>query len=165
MAECPGESHLLVTGTTRNALPLQRLMLINHLLSWESILWSDESKFNMFGSDGRSKVWRASKEAFLPECLKPTVKYGGGSVMVWGCMSAKGVGKLHFIEGIIYAEVYENILAKQMIPSAENLLGHRYTFQHENDPKYTWRSVSWHLWRANGSTCWNGLPRVRTWTQ
>ena len=25
---------------------------------WHSILWSDESKFNLFGSDGRRMVWR-----------------------------------------------------------------------------------------------------------
>ncbi|GFX11175.1 transposable element Tcb1 transposase [Trichonephila clavipes] len=30
-----------------------------------------------------------------------TVKYGGRSVLVWGCMSAGGVGELVFIDGIM----------------------------------------------------------------
>ena len=43
-----------------------------------------------------------------------TVKHGGGSVMIWGCMSAKGVGEMTFIDGAI-----------------------RGIFQYDNDPKHT----------------------------
>ncbi|CAF4553057.1 unnamed protein product [Rotaria socialis] len=60
----------------------------------DSILWSDESKFNLFGSNGRQIVWRQTNESMKRECLKPTVKCGGGSVMVWDCMAASGVGNL-----------------------------------------------------------------------
>lgn len=45
-----------------------------------------------------------------PNNLIPTVKHGGGSVMVWGCMSAGGVGKLHFIEGTMNHQTYIAIL-------------------------------------------------------
>ena len=59
---------------------------------YHSIRWSDESKFNLFGSDGRQIVWRQPHQSMKQQCLKPTVKYGGGSVIVWGCMAANGVG-------------------------------------------------------------------------
>ncbi len=35
------------------------------------------------------------------KCVMPTVKHGGGNVIVWGCMNAAGVGELYFIEGNI----------------------------------------------------------------
>lgn len=41
--------------------------------------------------------------------LQPTVKYRGGSVMVQDYISARGVGNLHFINGIMKHDVYLNI--------------------------------------------------------
>ena len=34
-------------------------------------------------------------------CLKPTVKHGGGSIMVWGYLTAIGMGDLVRIDGIM----------------------------------------------------------------
>ncbi len=62
----------------------------------------------------------------------PTVKHGGGSVMIWGWMSAAGTGELQFIVGTINANMYCDILKQSMIPSIRRL-GHRAVFQHDND--------------------------------
>ena len=59
---------------------------------WKHVLWSDESKFNLFGSDGKIIVWRSTIEEYDSKCTVPTVKHNGGSVMVWGCFSRSGVG-------------------------------------------------------------------------
>ncbi|GFT68091.1 transposable element Tc1 transposase [Trichonephila clavipes] len=59
---------------------------------WKKVIFSDESKFNIFGSDGRRTVWRKPNTALDPKNLRPTVKHGGGSFMVWGCMASNGVG-------------------------------------------------------------------------
>ncbi|OXA40237.1 Transposable element Tc1 transposase [Folsomia candida] len=83
------------------------------------ILWTDESKFNVFGSDGRRRVWRYPKEALNPKNLNPTVKHGGGSVMVWGCMASSGAGKMEFIDGIMdqYKNLFENLDLDDDLPS------------------------------------------------
>ena len=50
------------------------------LCFWDQVLWTDESKFNLFASDGRVMVWRTPEEAFDPRCTVPTVDHGGGNV-------------------------------------------------------------------------------------
>ncbi len=102
---------------------------------WNHVLWSDETKKNLFGSDGVKRVWRQPGEEYKDMCVLPTVKHGGGSVMVWGCMSAAGTGELQFIEGTMNANMYCDILKQSMIPSLRRL-GRRAVFQHDNDPKH-----------------------------
>ena len=53
----------------------------------KSIIFSDETKFNLRYSDGKVYVWRTKSSEILPEHVEPAVKFGGGSVMVWACFS------------------------------------------------------------------------------
>ncbi len=99
---------------------------------WNHVLWSDETKINLFGSDGVKGVWQQPGEEYKDKCVLPTVKHGGGSVMVWGCMSTAGTGKLQFIEGNINSNMCCDILKQSMIPSLRRL-GRRAVFQHDND--------------------------------
>ncbi len=99
---------------------------------WNYILWSDETKITVFRTDGFKTVWRRKGEEYKEKCMVPTVKHGGGSVLMWGCMSAAGVGELHFIDGIMNSQ----ILKEKMLPSLR-ALGRRALFQHDNDPKHT----------------------------
>ena len=44
---------------------------------WNMVHFSDESKFNLFGSDGKRFVRRKTGERLSPQCVKETVKFGG----------------------------------------------------------------------------------------
>lgn len=68
---------------------------------WKKVLFTDESKFELFRSKRRAYVRRRPFERYRNYCILPTIKHGGGSIMVWGCVSAKGVGPLKIIEGIM----------------------------------------------------------------
>ena len=59
----------------------------------------------------------------------PTVKHGGGNVMVWGCMSAAGVGELHFMEGNMNSNMYCEILQHDSLPPETGLQGSVPTWQ------------------------------------
>ncbi len=99
---------------------------------WNHVLWSDETKINLFGSDLVSDLWRQPGEEYKDKCVLSTVKHGDGSVMVWGCMSAASIGELQFIEGTMNVNIYCHILKQSMISSLRRL-DRRAVFQHDND--------------------------------
>ncbi len=83
-------------------------------------------------------MWRKSGTAHHLSNTVPTVKHGGGSIMLWGCFSAAGTGRLVAIEGKMNAAKYRDILDENLLQSAQDLrLGRRFTFQQDNDPKHT----------------------------
>ena len=46
------------------------------------VMWSDETKINYLGSDGRKYVG----EGLSDRLVEGTMKFGGGKLMLWGCM-------------------------------------------------------------------------------
>ena len=110
---------------------------------WRRVVWSDESKFQIFGSDGRQYCWRKPGDPLRDAHVQPTVKYGGGCIMVWGCMTSKGIGYLTKINDGLDAELYQRILGDELEATLEwyDLAKNEVVFQHDNDPKHTARST------------------------
>ena len=104
----------------------------------ENIIWSDEKKVELFGRNTATSVWRENGTAFKKHYTIPTVRFGGGSIMIWGCFSSKGTGDLQIIHGRMNASMYRNIVEKNLQKSA-TFLGHgrNFVLQHDNDPKPT----------------------------
>ncbi|CAK9796647.1 Transposable element Tc1 transposase [Anthophora quadrimaculata] len=105
---------------------------------WKRVLWTDESKFELIGLKQRLRVWRKTGEELEDRHLQKTVKYGGGSIMVWGCFSWEGVGHLIKIDGIMTADTYIDILCENLEVSLLQLgLENSFILQQDNDPKHT----------------------------
>ncbi|GBL84257.1 Transposable element Tcb2 transposase [Araneus ventricosus] len=73
---------------------------------------------------------------FDPVYQIPTMKHGGGNVMVWECVSRLGMDSMRRIQGITDKFQYEDILENIMLPYARNSLGRGFIFQQDNDPKH-----------------------------
>ena len=58
---------------------------------WKSVQWSDESKCDIFGPNRSVFVRRRVGEWMISACVVPTVKHGGGGVIVWGCFAGDTV--------------------------------------------------------------------------
>lgn len=111
---------------------------------WKMIVWSDESKFNVFGNDGRPYVRRPPLKELDKKYTKKTVKHGGSSVVVWGCFTSSGVGSIVQINGKMTGEKYKNILNDHLNGDFADNLPLAWTFQQDNDPKHCPRVVkSW----------------------
>ena len=67
--------------------------------TWQNILFSDESKFNLKFSDGRVRIYRRRRERFADGCVKETDQLGGGGVMVWGGITHVGKTNLKIVVG------------------------------------------------------------------
>ena len=106
---------------------------------WKRVVWSDETKINRFGSDGRQWVWKQKGEGLIQREVEGTVKFGGGNIMVWGCMGWNGVEHLAEVEGRMDADQYVSILEDHMLPSLEEsgIPKEEVIFQQDNDPKHT----------------------------
>ena len=71
---------------------------------WKRVLWSDETKINRIGSDGRVYTWKKRGEPLSDCIITLTVKHGGeNNLMIWGCMGWNGVGKLMEVQGAMDA--------------------------------------------------------------
>ena len=106
---------------------------------WKKVVWSDETKVNRIGSDGCVWVWKRAGEPLTDWTTTPTVKHGGGHIMVWGCMGWNGVGMLIEVEGIMNAKQYVEILEGGLMDSVDKLEMDQENlyFQQDNDPKHT----------------------------
>lgn len=85
----------------------------------------------------RRVVCRVGEE-FNADCVVPTIKHGGGSIMVWGCMTSSGVGELFVCEGRMNSTKYINVLESALLPSFTTLFGDTNMdgakFQQDNAP-------------------------------
>ncbi len=106
---------------------------------WKRVLWSDEVKFNRVGSDGRKWVYKRAGEALSDRLVDGSLKFGGGSLMMWGCMTWEGTGFACKIDGKMDADLYCQILEDELQATLQhyNKSPDGIIFQQDNDPKHT----------------------------
>jgi hypothetical protein len=71
-------------------------------------------------------------EWMISTCVVPTVKHGGGGVMVWLCFAGDTLGDLLRIQGTLNHHGYHSILQRYTIPSGLCLMG-LFVFKEDND--------------------------------
>ena len=92
-----------------------------NLRTWRKIHWSDESRFLLHVTNDRMRVWRHKNTAYNPRNIQPTVLYGGGSVMVWRCISHDCKVGLVTIQGNLTGDQYiRDVLQPVAVPHFDN---------------------------------------------
>ncbi len=83
---------------------------------WNSVLFTDESRFCVDAADGRERVWRRNGERYAQCCICNFNRWGGPS-MVWAGMSHNYRTPLVVIDGTLTARRYiDEVLQPQVLP-------------------------------------------------
>lgn len=74
-------------------------------------------------------MWRKINIVYYFEYIIFIVKYGGGSIMFWGCFFLVGIGKLVRVDGKMDGVKYRVILEENFLEFVKDLrLGRRFIF-------------------------------------
>ena len=82
---------------------------------WNGVLFTDESRFCLQGSDGRKQVYRRKGERYANNCIQERDRNRGGSIMVWGGISFTGRTELVLVNGNMNALYYRDVIVEQHI--------------------------------------------------
>ena len=88
-------------------------------------------------------MWKKAGEGLSDRLVEGTLKYGGGSLMMWGCITWDGPGYATRIDGRMDGDLYLTILKEELQQSLEfyDLDPSDIIFQQDNDPKHTCKKV------------------------
>lgn len=116
---------------------------------WGSVLFSDETRICLYGSNRRRKVYRRPRERFAECCIEKRIAYGGGPCLIWGAISMGAQTDPVFIRrddrghgrgGLTGARYIEEILAIYVVPYVD-YIGVELNFMHDNARPRTARIV------------------------
>ncbi|KAI4456749.1 transposable element-related [Holotrichia oblita] len=115
----------------------------------------------LFGIPGTVYVRRRVGEEYHPQCVLRTIKGGGGSTMIWGCMATRGVGNAFICRRRMNSATYVGMLEQVLNPSINKIFEedvNNVIFQQDSAPCHTARSsTAW--FRENGIKVLDWPPR------
>ena len=109
---------------------------------WNRVIWTDKTNINRLGSNGCKSVWKKKGDTRITKGeIEGTVKFSGGSLMIWTCFTAKGIGYLTKIDSYLNSELYVNILEDKLMETLEfyRMEKNKMVLQSDNDSKHTSR--------------------------
>lgn len=98
---------------------------------WQSVIFSDEKKFNLDGPDGCQMSWQDLR---LPRQTRCDRNFQGGSLMLWAAFGYRGKSNICFISNKMNAERYVELLDSELIEFAGENYGDSWVFQQDNAP-------------------------------
>lgn len=102
---------------------------------WLKVIFSDETTIQVHKNHSNQRVWVKKGFKLDNRVVHGTLKYGGGKIMVWGAITAKGISFCHRIDGTLDTTGYIGLLNKALKDTLSYYnLDDSYIFQQDNAP-------------------------------
>ena len=113
-------TNLISTNNIKRRLAWAKAHRHYTVADWRKWVFSDETRVNIWGSDGTSYYWSDEPGSMRPHQIKTRVQNNGGGVMFWGCITAEGPGYgTTILEGTIKSEEYVEILETSLLDTLD----------------------------------------------
>jgi transposase len=117
---------------------------------WSKVLFSDETKVCLVNNVSRRYCWRGINQEYDARFVKPVVKFGGGSIMLWACMCADGIGWMCKVDNTLDSMLYRDILQDEMTKTVEHYFPDSvFFFQQDNSSVHTAKIIKNYLSQKN----------------
>lgn len=129
---------ILNIGHRRARLEYARAHVCWTVRQWQNVLFTDESRFSLFGNDGRIRVWRRRGQRYDRACVAPVRAFNGGSIMVWGGITTNQRTDLVVLPapGMTAVRYVEEILRPHVLPMSRRI-GRSFFFMQDNARPHT----------------------------
>lgn len=100
---------------------------------WRSVLFCDESRFNVESDSRRVLIWREQRTRNNPEFVRERSPYGGGGLMVWAGVSSGGRTDLYVIQGgTLNAVRYRDEILRPFVVPYAGAIGDSFLLMDDN---------------------------------
>jgi len=86
---------------------------------WQKVIFSDEAIFQIHPHKRGTWTWRKPGERFSERNLSTTLKFGGGHIMVWSCLTMHGIGFSCLLKEGEDGETYVAIIKDELQKTAK----------------------------------------------
>lgn len=113
---------------------------------WSKVLFTDETRIQLWKPDGRDRVYRRIGERYAACNLVQIVSFGGGSIMLWGGISWESRTELVEVNLRMNADWYiSNIIEEHVLPYVGFIGYDRFVFMQDNARAHVARTVLQYL--------------------
>lgn len=134
-------------------LRLGKLFLTNPQDFWNTILWTDKIKVEIFGYNAQLYIRWKTKTEYYHKHLLPAVKHGGGEIKICACVADMTTTNL---------AVTELCITKCSGIKCEAICQTANTWWSCNRRKITAAKQQLNCWKEKELRCWNGQVKVPT---